>query len=279
FGTVDHRVHHMRRSAISSFFSKRAIADIEPWIHQATSKLLNAMAQQQKRDGNIELRVNFLAITTDVIAAHALNGSNPQKTLHLLDDEEKARDWQKTIAALAMLTALVRQAPWLIGVALKIPVGVWMSIAPPLGRIVRLSKDMRQSAQSAIDEMPSYPSTPNAKEAHNSLLSIVNRHNIFHTCLKSSLPPWEKTSKRLGQEGFVAIAAGGETCGRMMTNAIYYILANRDRVMPPLMKELEGVMPKPDTQPLLRDLEQLPYLVSLRPPSLLPYSVSRNAQK
>ncbi|KAL8903263.1 MAG: hypothetical protein Q9171_007462, partial [Xanthocarpia ochracea] len=61
---------------ISSFFSKRAIADIEPWIHQETSKLLTAMAQQQKRDGNVELRVNFLAITTDVIAAHALNGSN-----------------------------------------------------------------------------------------------------------------------------------------------------------------------------------------------------------
>lgn len=133
---------------------------------------------------------------------------------------------------------------------------------------------MRQSAQSAIDEMTSYPSNPKAKEADKSLLPIVNRHNIFHTCLKSSLPLREKTSKRLGQEGFVAIAAGGETCGRMMTNAIYYILANRDRVMPPLMEELMSVMPTRDTQPLLRDLEQLPYLVSLRPLLSSCFSVS-----
>ena len=79
-------------------------------------------------------------MATDLIAAHALNGSSPQKTLHLLKDEEKAKDWQKTIAALAMLTALVKQAPWLIPIALKLSVGLWMMVAPPLGRIVRLNR-------------------------------------------------------------------------------------------------------------------------------------------
>lgn len=50
-------------------------------------------------------------MTTDMIAAHSLNGSNPQKTISLLQDEEKAKEWQKTIAALAFLTGLVKQAP------------------------------------------------------------------------------------------------------------------------------------------------------------------------
>jgi hypothetical protein len=86
------------------------------------------------------LRVNFLAMTTDMIAAHALDGSNPQKTLHLLKDEEKAKDWQKTIAAVAVLTPIVKQAPWLITAALKLSTGFWMTIAPPLGRIVRLNQ-------------------------------------------------------------------------------------------------------------------------------------------
>ena len=106
------------------------------------------MRHQQDRDGSVELRVNFLAMTTDMIAAHALNGSNPQNTLHLLKDEKKAKDWQKTIAAVALLTAIVKQAPWLIPIALKLSVGFWMTIAPPLGRIVRLNRVSGSQTQS-----------------------------------------------------------------------------------------------------------------------------------
>lgn len=122
-------------------------------------------------------------------------------------------------------------------------------------------QDMRQAAQSAIDEEPASLQVAEGSKEEEFLLPIIDHHNIFHTVLKSSLPPSEKTSKRLGQEGVVAIAAGGETCARMMTNAFYYILANKERVMPPLMAELKSVMPTPDVVPELRSLEQLPYLV------------------
>jgi len=102
--------------------------------------LCSTMRHQQDRDGSVELRCNFLAMTTDMIAAHSLNRSNPQNTLHLLKDEEKAKNWQKTIAAVALLTSIAKQIPWLIPVALKLPVALWMTIAPPLGRIVRLNR-------------------------------------------------------------------------------------------------------------------------------------------
>lgn len=140
FGTVDHHVHRGRRAAIGAFFSKRAVTDIEPWIHEKADQLCANFTDQQNRNGNVELRVNFLAITTDVIAAHSLNGSNPKKTIGLLQDEEKAEDWQKTISALAFLTALVKQAPWLIIFAKSLPVRLWMRFAPRLGRVIRLSK-------------------------------------------------------------------------------------------------------------------------------------------
>ena len=118
---------------------------------------------------------------------------------------------------------------------------------------------MQWSAQATIDEEHSASNGPlGPKKAGQS----TKRHNVFRTILHSSLPPEEKTPKRLGQEGFVAIAAGGETCGRMLTIAIYHILANKDRVMPMLTRELMGVMPIPDTRPELQALEQLPWLVS-----------------
>lgn len=120
---------------------------------------------------------------------------------------------------------------------------------------------MRWSAQAAIDEESR--SALHEKLRLEKTEQPAERHNIFRTVLHSSLPPQEKTSQRLGQEGFVAIAAGGETCGRMLTLAIYYILANRDRIMPMLTMELEAVMPTPETQPELKALEQLPWLVRI----------------
>ena len=86
------------------------------------------------------MRVNFLAMTTDLVAAHTLNGSNSQGTLRLLENEDDAKAWQQTIAALAFLTPLVKQAPWLIPLALKLSTGLWMTIAPTLGRVIKLHR-------------------------------------------------------------------------------------------------------------------------------------------
>ncbi|KAI4159386.1 MAG: hypothetical protein LQ342_006642 [Letrouitia transgressa] len=258
FGTVNHRLHHQRRAAIGTFFSKRAMTDVEPLIHANVKTLCDTIRRQQERDGHVELRVNFLAMTTDTIANHSLNGSNPQNTISLLENEERAAEWKRTIAALAMLTPIVKQATWLIPVALKVPVAIWMMTIPSLGRIVRLNRDMHRSAQSYIDQ-----TIHDSKKTESTIESIAEYHNIFRTILQSSLPPQEKTPERLGQEGFVSIAAGGETCGRMLTNAIYYIIANKDRVMPSLAHELAAVMPNPDVQPELQALEQLPYLTGV----------------
>ncbi len=132
---------------------------------------------------------------------------------------------------------------------------------------------MRQSAQFTIDEAssPLGHKKPDFENTGKSGLPAEGRHNIFRTILQSSLPPQEKSSKRLGQEGFVAIAAGGETCARMLSNGLYYIHANKDRVLPTLLQELMEVMPAPNVQPDLKALEQLPYLVGASPcfPSLI----------
>ena len=72
---------------------------------------------------------------------------------------------------------------------------------------------MRASAALAISEYSSTPTTnpENQKVGGDApIIPTTERHNIFHTCLESSLPPHEKRANRLGQEGFVAIAAGAK---------------------------------------------------------------------
>ena len=140
---MSHNAHRKRRAAISGLFSKRAVSEIEPWIHERTEQLLALMTKQTRRDGSVEIRANFLAMTTDMITAHAFDRSNPQKTLDLLGDEQKAKNWQRTIAAVALLTPIAKQFPWLIPAALKLPAKFWVTIAPPLRRIVALNRVCR----------------------------------------------------------------------------------------------------------------------------------------
>ena len=60
---------------------------------------------------------------------------------------------------------------------------------------------------------------------------------------------------------FVIIAAGSETAGRTLTVATYFILSN-PRVLSTLTIELRYAMPLPYDKPKLKELEQLPWLVS-----------------
>lgn len=89
------------------------------------------------------------------------------------------------------------------------------------------------------------------------------RFDLFDTILSTkSLPESEKAYDRIAQEGFVAIVAGGETTGRALTVATYHILANSETVLPRLMDELYEVMPEPGSRPSLKELENMPWLVS-----------------
>lgn len=101
-----------------------------------------------------------------------------------------------------------------------------------------------------------------------------SKPNLFRSILSSSsLGLAEKDSRRIAQEAFVAIVAGGETTGRVLTTATFFVLANRAAVLPRLVAELKSVMPEADAKPTLKELEKLPWLVCFSPVAL--WAVSR----
>lgn len=87
--------------------------------------------------------------------------------------------------------------------------------------------------------------------------------NVWTTILSSRLPSEEKQAVRMADEAFTLIAAGGETTARVICLALFYILEDKQSIMPQLMNELVSVMPEKTTKPKLRDLEKLPWLVSV----------------
>jgi len=248
FGTVAFDLHRKRRGAISALFSKAQATQEEPIIYDKLDLLIERVNTQIARDGFAEMRANYLAFTTDTVADYCL-----EKCLNLLHDEKKALEWQETINALANTAPIARQWSWVTPLSLSMPVWLLNIGDPKLARIVGLHRTMEFQAKEAIKAHESgEKDDPRAKR------------NIFRTILANpSLPDVEKVYDRISQEGVVVIAAGGETTGRALATATFFLLENRTTLLPRLQEEIKSVMPKVDDRPAVKDLEKLPLLTAI----------------
>jgi cytochrome P450 len=92
------------------------------------------------------------------------------------------------------------------------------------------------------------------------------KHELYRTILSSPvLDAREKASERISQEAFVVLVAGSDTTARMLATGIYYVLADKENIMPRLQEELIQVMPDAHTRASIQELEKLPWLVSRNP--------------
>ena len=94
--------------------------------------------------------------------------------------------------------------------------------------------------------------------------NISNTSTIFKSILSShNLPAEDKQHKRIAQEGFVVLVAGGETTAQVLTHATFHLLTKKSTALAKLKVELANVMLDPNTRVELKVLEQLPWLASL----------------
>lgn len=135
FGTIHHDIHRKRRNAMGAVFSKGAAAASEDMIYSNAELLLQRVQDQIKTNGSAEMRTNFLAFSTDTLSHHCF-GHN----INLLVDDDKAVGWKRTIRAIAILTPLAKQFPWIIPLALKSPIAPLQMMVPDLARIVKLRR-------------------------------------------------------------------------------------------------------------------------------------------
>ncbi|KAL8732133.1 MAG: hypothetical protein Q9181_004048 [Wetmoreana brouardii] len=261
FGTIDHEIHRKRRAAISPFFSKGSVSSAEAMIHTKTKLLEQNMRRNLANGGVVELRKTYLAMTTDTLSAHTFD-----RSLDLLKEDQRANEWKRTIKAVAVLTPLIKQFTWIIPLALKLPLGPLRMAVPDLARIVALHRDMHKQANKAIRDSQS-----NSWEGgHDSLAgSATQAKNIFESILGSKgLPSIEKEERRIAQEAFVILVAGGETTAQVLTTATYHLLTRKETALLRLKEELATAFPDRDGDIELKTLEQLPWLTAVIKESL-----------
>ena len=94
----------------------------------------------------------------------------------------------------------------------------------------------------------------------------TSRKTIFDALSDPSVPPQERSPRRVEDEGLIVVVAGTETTARTLTLAAFYIYQSKTLLVR-LRDELRLVMPTPSTEASWPQLEQLPYLVCHLTPS------------
>ncbi|KAK5121539.1 hypothetical protein LTR85_005372 [Meristemomyces frigidus] len=240
--TIGHGLHRTRRSAIAPLFSKKNIYELQPLVKKKVDKLVDRFSQACREGTVINLVDAMSALTMDVISSYCFG-----KDMRQLDKLEFAAQVVWEMLQGSKVAGPARHMPWLFDFLLNLP--------PWFLRLVH----------------PQYPEEDPGQMLRDRMQYILDHHDepsedgnitIVHTIKDSNLPPKERTADRLAIEAATFLGAGTETTGRVLAVTAYYLVANVD-LLARLREELETVMPTPDTDAPLSELEKLPFLTGV----------------
>ncbi len=248
FSTVRHDHHKLRRSALSPFFSTKAVVNLEPVVKTKVDVLSKRFQAAQKTGEVIRVDAAFMALTMDIICQYAF--ANDDNML-MKDDFNLA--WKEMIIGAFEGGAMLRQLPSMFSMMNAVPDRLMKIMMPSMGLMLAWKAGVRQRVKPILDRTE----CPSDFEG-------VSHRTIFHELRDSSLPVAEKCLDRLCDEGQILTGAGSETTAKVLTTAIFYLLEHKDLFMK-LKEELMSLSTISDTW---SKLAQLPYLVSTTPSCL-----------
>jgi cytochrome P450 len=247
--TMDHHQHHLRRSALSRFFSKASVQELESLISDKTDRLLQRLAQMYRTgDSVINVTHVIAALTMDIISSYSLGVD-----MGNLSREEWGRDWSETFPRLGTIRPWGRQFKSLTTMSLSIEPSIVRWFNPTAAAVAEKAKYPMEVIRAHIDR--------HEKDGAASKMA-TNRRTIFMEILDSSLPPHEKSIGRLNAEAFLLLGAGTDPTTRTLTVTMHHLLANPE-LLERLRDNLKMIMPRPDTPVTVAALEALPFFVRI----------------
>jgi len=132
FGTVDHRLHRLRRQPLNSFFSKQSIFRLEPVIFPMIEKLCVRIDQFKQTGLPMPIRLGYQCLATDIITRYAFN-----KDGKFLDSPDFSPCWFRTIKATAESGHLIKQFPCLLSVLAAFPEWAMSRLLPDIMLILK----------------------------------------------------------------------------------------------------------------------------------------------
>ncbi|KAI9701845.1 MAG: hypothetical protein M1836_001189 [Candelina mexicana] len=249
FGTPGHDLHRLRRAAINPFFSKQRAVALTPVIQGTIEKLCKRFEVFRQNGEAIRIRLPYVCMTTDIITEYAM-----ARTMNYVEAPGFYPPWDDLLMSFGKIGYWVKQFGWIYPVMQKVsdwmPSGVLTKWAPGLEFMVNFQKRTLVQVKEIVEGKD--------KEYYLS----KGHPTVFHELLQSDLPPQEKEINRLWDEGQVIIAAGTGTTAHSLEMMTFHLLDDPTRIEK-LRAELKTVMPDPQQEPKLQELEKLPYLTGI----------------
>ncbi|KAI0483788.1 cytochrome P450 [Xylaria cf. heliscus] len=258
-GTAAHNTHRRRRAALSPLFSKSCAVDAEGLIYDKFDLLVKFIDTQIARDEYTDMRVAFICFATDIVSEYCLG-----RSFGLLQNETKGKEWHDSLRALAKIIPYTRQFNWIIPLSQKIPVSFMRAVSLDMARVAGMhhkSQDMEAQSLQAVNAYEQDRKTSQELPFHR---NPMEEFAVFRTLLQhNGLPTAEKLYNRMSHEAVTLMAAGGETTATALMCAVYFILADKENILPRLQQEVESIMPTEASRPSVADLECLPWLTAI----------------
>ncbi|KAL3473256.1 cytochrome P450 [Aspergillus californicus] len=258
--TILGSVHKRRRGALTRFFSKRSLQTLEPSIMAKVEKLSTRIDENFHREGKtIEAGVAFGAFTLDTITDYCFDQS-----FGCLEKPDLAPEWRKTFWDMLESIPLLRNWTFFAEMFFWVPQIVVRYTNPGMEQFFIMQGANQEKVAQVTREWENDQAMKEKGEDPFVLSQSggKRKRTIFYDILNSVvLLPEDKTQKRMAEEAFGMVVAGGYTTGKAMANLIYHLHAHPEWLAK-VREELDRVMPSPETPIKLADLQALPILTA-----------------
>jgi hypothetical protein len=123
----------MRRRAINGFFSRTAIKSNQSLIYRNIDILCDNLARHVGSQDYTLIVNEFVAMAADTVSCYEFG-----EPLGLLGDEKLAKGWLDITKAIGRLSPISKQFPWIMPLALNIPMSIIRLFGENVTRVMGL---------------------------------------------------------------------------------------------------------------------------------------------
>ncbi|KAL4759178.1 cytochrome P450 [Aspergillus foveolatus] len=248
--------HRRRRGALTGFFSKRSLDTLEPFIMDKVEQLSASVEENFLKTGNIlEAGVAFGALTLDTITDYCFDQS-----FGCLSKPDLAPEWRRTFWDMLESIPFLKNWTFFAEMFFWVPQWVVKHTNPAMEQFFIMQAAIRAKVARVTMEWERDQALQ--LQGKDPFMKGKRKRTIFYDILNSAvLLPEDKTPKRMAEEAFGMVVAGGYTTGKAMANLMYHIHAN-PKWLEKVREELDSLMPSPGQPVKLSDLQALPCLTA-----------------
>lgn len=204
--TIDHNLHHSRRSPLAQYFARRSIFKIQPLIQEKADKLVERLSTARAQGTVVKLDAAFSAATADIISEY-MSGIS----LGYLDVDDFQIDIKDSMAAAFSTCHVMKFFPFLLPMAEMIPKQLAKRLSPITASLFSLRKIVYEQTEFAIQNV-----------GHGR-----GRDTMFQALCDPKIPPKERTLARLQDESLTILLAGTETTAGTLKFIFFHLLHNK----------------------------------------------------